>query len=70
MTTVGFVGLGNMGKGMSINLLNNDINVIGYDINTESYKNIQNKNFTIANDIKSLTEKVNLLLRCYLMECS
>ena len=47
MKTVGFIGLGNMGKGMSINLSNNNINVIGFDINKYAYEKLKNKNIKI-----------------------
>ena len=30
---IGFIGLGNMGKGMSINLSNNNYFINGYDLN-------------------------------------
>ena len=42
MNTIGFIGLGNMGTGMSINLLKNGIKVLGYDINKDVYKNFKN----------------------------
>ena len=31
MKTIGFIGLGNMGKGMSINLAREKMDVVGYD---------------------------------------
>ena len=33
MKKIGFIGLGNMGKGMSINLSKENLEIIGYDIN-------------------------------------
>ena len=32
MNNIGFIGLGNMGKGMAINLSKNNLNVFGYDL--------------------------------------
>ena len=40
MKKIGFIGLGNMGKGMSINLSKENIQVIGYDINSKIYDNL------------------------------
>ena len=44
MKNIGFVGLGNMGKGMSINLSReNDLKIIGYDINPDCRITLQNE---------------------------
>lgn len=32
MTTVAFIGLGNMGSGMADNLVKNDYNVLAFDL--------------------------------------
>ena len=36
MKKIGFIGLGNMGKGMSINLSKQNLQIIGYDINDDA----------------------------------
>ena len=36
MKKIGFIGLGNMGKGMSINLSKENLEIIGYDINVNA----------------------------------
>ena len=55
MTTIGFIGAGNMGKGMSINLSNSDLEVIGYDANSKTYEQLKMTNIKTVNDIKSVT---------------
>ena len=40
MTKIGFIGLGNMGAKMTMNLLKANYEVIGYDINKEFVKNL------------------------------
>ena len=40
MKKIGFIGLGNMGKGMAINLSNSNYKVICYDLNPEAIKQI------------------------------
>ena len=44
MKKIGFIGLGNMGKGMSINLSKENLKIIGYDINKITYDKLKNKN--------------------------
>ena len=40
MTKIGFIGLGNMGAKMAINLLKANYEVVGYDLKDENVKNI------------------------------
>ena len=40
MTKIGFIGLGNMGAKMTMNLLKGNYEVVGYDINKEFVKNL------------------------------
>ena len=42
MKKIGFIGLGNMGKGMSINLSKENLEIIGYDINDNAYRSLKN----------------------------
>jgi 3-hydroxyisobutyrate dehydrogenase and related beta-hydroxyacid dehydrogenases len=43
MKNIGFIGLGNMGKGMAINLSLNDYNIMGYDINPNVFDDLSEK---------------------------
>ncbi len=62
MKTIGFIGLGNMGKGMSINLSNKDLTVLGFDINDKAFEDLNNKKIDKFNDLKSLTEKSDIII--------
>ena len=62
MKNIGFIGLGNMGKGMSINLSQKGLNVIGYDINPNAYDNLQNYNINIAKNINDVTNKSDIII--------
>ena len=55
---IGFIGLGNMGKGMSKNLSKNNLKILGFDINDKVFDQINNDKIIRKNDIKSLTEEV------------
>ena len=48
MKKIGFIGLGNMGKGMSINLSKENHQIIGYDINKNAYKNLKDHKYTYS----------------------
>ena len=62
MDTIGFIGLGNMGTGMSINLLKNGIKVLGYDINKDVYKNFKNHKIQLVDHIKNLVEESKIII--------
>ncbi len=63
MKNIGFVGLGNMGKGMSINLSReNDLKIIGYDINPDCRITLQNERIEIVDNLKYLIENVDILI--------
>ena len=62
MNTIGFIGLGNMGTGMSINLLKNGIKVLGYDINKDVYKNFKNHKIQLVDHIKNLVEESKIII--------
>ena len=62
MKTIGFIGLGNMGKGMSINLSKEDLIVLGYDINVKSFEDLKHNKIEKINDLKSLTEKSDIII--------
>ncbi len=62
MIKIGFIGLGNMGKGMSINLSKKNLEIIGYDINPKSINELKNENIQFADDIKSLTKDTKIII--------
>ncbi len=62
MKTIGFIGLGNMGKGMSTNLSNEDLIVLGYDVNDKAFEDLKHNKIEKINDLKSLTEKSDIII--------
>ena len=63
MKNIGFVGLGNMGKGMSINLSRkDDLKLIGFDINPDCGIALQNEKIEIVDDLKYLIENVDIVI--------
>ena len=62
MKKIGFIGLGNMGKGMSINLAKKNHQIIGYDINNSAYDYIKNQNIDIAENLKSLMNEAEIII--------
>ena len=62
MKKIGFIGLGNMGKGMAINLSKNDLDVFGYDINEKSFLKLTKHNINKCQNIKSLVEKTEIII--------
>ena len=62
MKKIGFIGLGNMGKGMSINLSKQNLEIIGYDINENAYKNLKNTKILIANNLNHLINESEIII--------
>ena len=62
MKKIGFIGLGNMGKGMSINLSKENHQIIGYDINKEAYKSLKDQNILIADDLIHLMDLSEIVI--------
>ncbi len=62
MKNLGFIGLGNMGKGMATNLASKNFNVIGYDKNSEAIKSLKLNNFIPGKNIKDVVENSNIIL--------
>ena len=62
MKKIGFIGLGNMGKGMSINLSKENLEIIGYDINENAYKNLKNKKILIADNLNHLINESEIII--------
>jgi 3-hydroxyisobutyrate dehydrogenase len=51
MKNISFIGLGNMGFEMAINLSKSGYNVTGFDINQEKYKQLETKNIRCVSSI-------------------
>ena len=69
MKNIGFVGLGNMGKGMSTNLSRKkDLKIIKFDINPDCKTALQNEQIEIADNLKYLTENVDIVITMLPME--
>ena len=62
MKKIGFIGLGNMGKGMSINLSKENLQIFGYDINNNAYKNLKNHNILIADNLNNLINESEIII--------
>ena len=62
MNNLGFIGLGNMGKGMVENLLKNGLNVSGYDIDEEVFKKFENINLDKVSNIQNLALKCDIII--------
>ena len=62
MKKIGFIGLGNMGKGMSINLSKENIEIIGYDINKNAYKDLKNNKILIADNLNNLVNESEIII--------
>ena len=62
MKKIGFIGLGNMGKGMSINLSKENLEIIGYDINENAYKDLKDKKILIADNLNHLISETEIII--------
>ena len=62
MTKIGFIGLGNMGAKMTMNLLKANYEVIGYDINKEFVKNLLPKGLKQANNLSDIAEDTDIVI--------
>ena len=54
---IGFVGLGKMGKNLAINMMRNDIDVVGFDQNLESTE-FEEQTPLIVESIESLVDSL------------
>ena len=59
---IGFIGLGNMGKGMSKNLSKNNLRILGFDLNDKVFDEFSNQEIIKKNNIKSLTEEADIVI--------
>lgn len=62
MKKIGFVGLGNMGSKMVVNLLKADYDVIGYDINESFIDKLVPNGLKKAFSLTDLTEEIDVLI--------
>ena len=62
MKKIGFIGLGNMGKGMSINLAKENHKIIGYDINHSTYDYFKDQNVLVAENLNSLMNESEIII--------
>ena len=62
MTKIGFIGLGNMGAKMTINLLKADYEVIGYDINEEFVNNLLPKGLKQASNLSEIAKGADIII--------
>ena len=62
MTKIGFIGLGNMGAKMTMNLLKANYEVIGYDINKEFVKNLLPKGLKQATNLSEIAKVADILI--------
>ena len=59
---IAFLGLGNMGKGMALNLLNANHEVHIYDVNAEAMSELEEYNFVTHNSIDDAVENVEVVI--------
>ena len=59
---IGFIGLGNMGKGMALNLAKAGHKVSVYDINTEVVNNLNSKGCVGCSDLLTLVSDVEVVI--------
>ncbi len=62
MKNIGFIGLGNMGKGMAINLSKNNYVINGFDLNSEVFNELKKYNINQMKNLKELTENSDLII--------
>ncbi len=62
MTKIGFIGLGNMGAKMTLNLLKANYEVIGYDINKESVNNLLAKGLKQATNLSQIAKFADIVI--------
>ena len=62
MTKIGFIGLGNMGAKMTINLLKANYEVIGYDINEGLVKNLLPQGLQQASNLNDFSEDIDMVI--------
>ena len=62
MKKIGFIGLGNMGAKMTMNLIKANYEVIGYDINKEFVNNLLPKGLKQATNLSEIAKVADILI--------
>ena len=62
MTKIGFIGLGNMGAKMAINLLKANYEVVGYDLNDENVKNLLPEGIKKATKLDNISVDTDVVI--------
>ena len=62
MKKISFIGLGNMGYEMAINLAKAKYEVTGYDINKEKYRELEEKNVKCVNSINEVVNSPDVII--------
>ena len=62
MDKIGFVGLGNMGRGMSINLSKKKYEVIGFDTNSSVFQELEKYNIQQINSLVDVAKETNIII--------
>ena len=62
MKKISFIGLGNMGYEMAVNLANAKYEVTGYDIVKNKYEKLKGKNIKCVNSIEEVIEKPDIII--------
>jgi 3-hydroxyisobutyrate dehydrogenase len=62
MQKIGFIGLGNMGSKMVINLLNTNHEVIGYDVNEKLIDQLIPKGLKKASNLNEITNDIDIII--------
>ena len=62
MTKIGFIGLGNMGAKMTMNLLKANYEVIGYDINKEFVRKLSPQGLKQADNLSDFSQDTDIVI--------
>ena len=63
-TSIGFIGLGNVGKKLADNLINKKNKIFLYDKNPKTYFYFKNKNVFLCKNFKDLVINSNIIITC------
>ena len=63
-TSIGFIGLGNVGKKLANNLINKKNKIFLYDKNPKTYFYFKNKNVFLCKSFKDLVINSNIIITC------
>tara|TARA_B100001287_G_C22657198_1_gene518405 strand:+ start:306 stop:1250 length:945 start_codon:yes stop_codon:yes gene_type:complete len=61
---IGFIGLGNVGEKLAMNLINNKKKLYIYDKNKETYLKFKKKNVVNCSNLKDLVKFCNVIITC------